>query len=527
MPTSTIDQKLALVRQAVSRRDWRSATSLCIEILQRDRQQPDAHLVLGLAAAEGGKIDMALRAFDTVLKIDPQRFDARIQKARCLVQAGRHADAEREAAQCIGPSQDNAKLLDLLATIYSHIGRQEQAARLIDRAATLAPNDIAILSNAAAIQLFVGQPDDAAHNLERALQLNPAHARSHWQLAKARRVEDDGHCRAMEQLLAQTEGEPESSTYLHYALGKEYEDLRDWQSAWKHYREGAEQQRRRIHYDADDDRALFQALSESFDRRWFDTTASARATESGPEPLFIVGLPRSGSTLVERILASHSGVQSLGELAQWPLAVKRLSRVSEPGLFRVDVAERAAAMDPQQLADRYRQDTAHLQDGSPHFTDKLPSNFLYLPLLTKAFPRGRFVHVYRNPMDSCFAIYKQLFADAYPFSYSLEELADYYIGYHRLLDHWRDLLGDRLIEINYDELVQNQEQQTRALLTQLGLPFEPACLEFHRTAGAAATASASQVRQPMHSKSIGRWREFAEHLRPLRQRLEAAGVPLD
>lgn len=522
MSQPDIKEQLEQVRDAVTRKDWRTATALCIAILKRDPRQADAHLVLGLASAEGGKIDMALRAFDTVLKIDDRRFDARIQKARCLVQAGRHAEAEREADRCIEPVQDAPKLLDLLSTVYSHIGKQEKAEPLAYRAAELAPEDIAILSNTAAIQLFVGLKTEAVSNLERALQLNPAHSRSHWQLSKARRAKNPEHCRAMESLL-DGNSNPEAAAYLHYALGKEHEDLEQWQDAWTHYHKGAAQQRQRIRYRFHRDQALFDTLPEHFDERWFAATPETVATQQS-EPVFILGLPRSGSTLVERIVSSHREVQSLGELAQWPQTVKRFSDVRNPGLFRADIAAQAAMLDLDRVAKRYRRDIAYLRDDRPLFTDKLPANFLYLPLLARAFPHARLVHVYRNPMDSCFAMFKQLFADAYLFSYTLEELADYYIGYRRLMDRWRTLLGDRLIEVDYDRLVLDQKRQTQTLLDKLGLPFEAACLDFHRSGAAAATASAAQVRQPMHSRSVGRWRHFAEQLQPLARRLRGAGI---
>ncbi|GAA5524302.1 hypothetical protein Maes01_00857 [Microbulbifer aestuariivivens] len=526
MAQPDIQAKLNLVHDALARKDWRTATALCIEILKHAPRQADAHLVLGLASAEAGKIDMALRAFDTVLKIDPKRFDARIQKARCLVQAGHHAAAEAEAEQCIESAQLNSKQLDLLATIYSHIGKQETAEPLIHHAAKLAPNDAAILSNAAAIQLFVGQKQRAVANLERILERYPDHCRSHWQLAKARSAEDIQHCLAMESLLTNSDLSPQSRVYLHYALGKEYEDLQHWPQAWEHYAQGAALQRQHTHYQGRDDQALFNTLAQHFDLHWFDSTAESSRSDNAA-PVFIFGLPRSGSTLVDRILSSHSQVQSLGELAQWPLTVKRLAEIREPGLFRVDIATRASKLDLRSAAENYLRDIVFLRGHSAMFTDKLPANFLYAPLLAKAFPNAKLVHVRRNPMDSCFAMYKQLFADAYPFSYTLEELADYYIGYHRLMAHWRNLLGDRLIEVDYDTLVQAQETQTRTLIDRLGLPFEPSCLEFHHTPGASATASAAQVRQPMHRQSLGRWRQFSEQLEPLRERLQLAGIPLD
>ncbi|WP_237059118.1 tetratricopeptide repeat-containing sulfotransferase family protein [Microbulbifer sediminum] len=527
MPDTDIAARLQQVRDAVQRRDWRTATRLSIEVLQRDPDQPDAHLVLGLAAAEGGKPGMALKAFDRVLQLDPGRHDARAQSARCLVQAGRHREAEQEADRCAPELADSAKLLDLVATVYSHIGKQDKAAPLFRRAAALAPADMAILSNAASVEVFLGEKERARAYLEQALQQDPGHYRSHWQLSKIHRATDRGHIEAMEKLVSGLGTNHPGRPFLHYAIGKEYEDLQDWNSAWTHYHAGAEAQRRRIGYAPAADRTLFKTLRRGFDRDWLDSTDRATTADNDATPIFIVGLPRSGSTLVEQILGSHSQVQPLGELHQWPLAVKRSCGVAVSGLVNAEIAAAAAGINPAEAADTYLESIRHLRGDEPCFTDKLPGNFLYLGLLARAFPQARFVHVHRNPMDSCFAIYKQLFADAYPYSYRLDELADYYVEYRRLMDHWQALLGNRLYNVDYDVLVVDQHRQTEQLLDYLGLPFEEACLQFHRSAAAAATASAAQVRQPLHARSVGRWRKFAGQLAPLRQKLEQAGLSLD
>ena len=527
MLNNEIPQLLQRVRLAMAERDWRTATQLCIEVLKRDQRQPDAHLVLGLAAAEAGKLDMALRAFDTALQIDPGRSDARVQRARCLVQAGRHLEAEVEADRCADQFDDNAKQLDLLATVYSHLGKQDKAAPLYQRALELSPDDVIVLSNAAAVFLFIGNKKAAERCLERALELQPDNYRCHWQLAKLRRAQTPDHSEAMTQLAAQRHEDSRAQTFLHYAIGKECEDLGYWPQAWKHYRLGAEAQRGRITYDGADDLRLFQTLQRRFDARWFAGIASNRSVDTESAPIFILSLPRSGSTLVEQIIGSHSQVQPLGELPQWPLAVKQLSGIRQPGLFRADIASEAASIDPDRLAALYLENIRHLRHSQPRFTDKLPNNFLYTGLLAKAFPRAHFVHVQRNPMDSCFAMYKQLFADAYPFSYTQRELADYYVQYRQLMDHWQELLGERLYNLNYDQLVQDQKAETEKLLRHLELPFEEGCLASHQSTSAAATASAAQVRQPVHARSVGRWHHFAAELEELRERLQQADIAVE
>ena len=526
MTESTLQQQLDLARQAAARRDWREASRLCINVLRQDNRQPDAHLILGCAAADAGAATTAMRAFRTALKVDPARADIRLHLARCLVQSGEHVAGEQEADACAAVIGDDAGQLDLLATIYSHLGKQEKAAPFAERAVAAAPDNATLLSNAAAILIFLGRKGDAEQYLQRAVQLAPQHFRSHWQLAQVRRAEDQSHYQDM---LAQSEhytGNGNALAYLHYAMGKESEDLGLWQQAWEHFARGAECRRRDIRYRGEEEQRLFTALREAFTEDWFrPRQEDSSAREPGAEaPIFIVSLPRAGSTLVERIISSHSQVQSLGELPHWPLAVKKHAAVGGASLYSAEIATAAAGIDPRAAARDYCAAIRHRRDQRPFFTDKLPGNFLYLPLLACAFPRARFVHVTRDPMDAGFAMYKQLFADAYPWSYDLEELGQYYVQYHQLMRQWEQLLQQRLVTVSYDALVAAPGAQTRALLDGLGLPFEDACLQSHQTPTATATASAAQIREPIHRRSSGRWREYAEQLQPLRATLVEAGI---
>jgi LPS sulfotransferase NodH len=239
-----------------------------------------------------------------------------------------------------------------------------------------------------------------------------------------------------------------------------------------------------------------------------------------------VGQPRTGSTLVERIITSHSAVHSAGELQQFRLSIRRLTAIAGRERLSPAIVAAAANLDPRQLGEAYLHAVRTLRGSTPRFVDKLPNNFLFLPLIAKALPNASIVHVTRAPMDACFASFKQLFADAYAHSYDQQEMARHFLRYHRLMEAWRACLGNRLIEVSYEALVSDVEPQTRRLVHALGLPWEDACLAFHRQDGAVSTASAVQVRTPAHTRSVGRWRRYETHLGPMRAALAAGGLPV-
>jgi tetratricopeptide (TPR) repeat protein len=469
---------------------------------------------LGLLAGQGGHIGAAQRAFERVLSIDSKRQDARVQLARCLVHTGDHGRALQQADLAKSANIENPSQLDVLATVYSHLGLQAQALSVYQQAVHLAPENVEILSNTVAALIFLGRSSEAEQLIQKVLSLSAGHHRCHWQLSRIRQATDDTHIRQMESV---REGLPEGHphrVFFNYALGKEYEDLGQWPQAWQCYQTGASQQRASLDYNAGTDAKLFDALTDTYDPSWF--SAHVKDGDAGePGPIFVLGLPRSGTTLTERIIAAHSTVQSLGELSQFPLAVKRAAGISSRSMLDSDIARAAGALERGALGGDYLRQIAHLRNDQPRFTDKLPLNALYIPLIAAALPTARFVCLTRDPMDSGFAMYKQLFADAYPYSYDQDEIAAYLRRFRSLMALWSELLPQRLTTLSYEDLVQQPEQKTRALLDFLGLPFEPACLSPHQSDTAVATASAAQVRKPIHSESVSRWRNFEDFLGPL------------
>ena len=282
-----------------------------------------------------------------------------------------------------------------------------------------------------------------------------------------------------------------------------------------------------MRYDVGGDIETMATIASSYNREFLGKRKGEYAND---EPIFVLGMPRTGTTLVERILASHSQVTSAGELNNFALEMSREAKKLMPqgktqqGISKLDRVAASLMIDFTQLGQQYIESTRPLSGQAAHFVDKMPLNFLYAGLIHMALPKAKIVHLQRHPLDTCFAIYKTLFADAYPFSYTLEELGRYYAGYRRLMRHWQEAMPGVIYHQSYEALVENIEAQTRQLLGHCGLDWEPACLDFHSQQRASTTASATQVRQPVYTSSVGKWRRFRNQLSPLIKTLESEGI---
>jgi tetratricopeptide (TPR) repeat protein len=510
-------------RGAAQARDWRTVQSCANTIIGEYPADPEGHFLAGLAQRGLGRPAEAIRAFEQALRLDAARYDAAVELAGQYQLTGRHAEAVRLIEACRERLGNSPMYLDLAGTIYSRLGLHERACHFYEEANRLQPGVERLQANLASCWVYVGKVDEAIAIYERLLQKFPRHQRYHHQLATLRRARDGSHVEQMQAALQATQQPPARNIFLYYAIGKELEDLERWDEAFHYYRLAGDAAASVANYDVGQDEALIDRIIEVCDAGWL-AAAPPRAPEVARTPIFIVGLPRTGTTLAERILSSHSMVESAGESFFMPAAIQRSSGPASGAGMTADMISRAARQPIEDIGRAYLDAVEYRLAGKPMFIDKYPENFLYLGFIAKAFPDARLVHLRRDPMDTCFALYKQSF---FRYAYSLEDLARFYIAHERLERHWRAVLGERLVELHYEELVADQEGQTRRLLQCLGLPFEPACLEFERNATAVATASAVQVREKIHRRSIGKWRRFNTHLGVLRERLAAAGVATD
>ena len=340
-----------------------------------------------------------------------------------------------------------------------------------------------------------------------------------------RQTPQRNHTRRIESLLAAHGSDPQACELLSFALAKEYEDLGEYARAFDHLKTSKSLIRARSSYRTAHDEALFEALMSVT-----PAASSAVAGYATREPIFVIGMPRSGTTLVERILSSHPDVHSAGELQQFGAAVKRRSGMPGPALLDAAIVTATRNSDWQQLGQAYLASTRPLSGQSPRFVDKLPHNFLYAGFIANALPQASIVCVRRNPMDTCLGNFRQLFSETSPFhGYALDLLdtGRYYLLFDRLMQHWQQQFPGRILEVNYEELVHDQEAGTRRLLNFCQLSWHDDCLAFETNQAPVATASAAQVRSPMYRTAVNRWKRYEPQLRELRALLEAAGIAID
>lgn len=498
------------------------------EILRQDADSAEGHFLAGLVERIQQRPRGAIQAFQRVLELDPDRYDAAIELANQYSIARRNSEAANLLLRYEDKLVNSPMYLDLAGTVYTEIGMPEKAWPLYQRAVTLQPGVDLFQANLAACGVFLGKIDNSRAIFEALLRRFPDHQRNHWQLSRLEKARDDRHVGQMREALAASNNPPDRNIYMYYAIGKELEDLERWDEAFEYYKKAGDAVCSVADYDASADIALIDKIGDVCSEEWLAAGATDSIEPHPPKtPIFIVGLPRTGTTLTERIISSHSRVESVGETQFLQMVLRRESGIQSVEKMTPEMIEAVAKTDMGVVARGYIDAVQYRLGDAPMFIDKLPFNFLNLGFIARAWPEARIVSLVRNPMDSCFSMYKQVFTWAYKFSYNLDTLADYYVAHDRLARHWRARLGERLIEVFYEQLVADQEAQTRRLLDRLGLEFEEACLNFDQNLAPSATASNIQVREKAHTRSVHKWKRFERQLQPLRERLENAGIVIE
>lgn len=456
-------------------------------------------------------------------------------RARCLMELGRRTEACVVAALVESLAPNDAQLADATGSIYSFCGDQPHALRAYERAVSLAPGSAPFLFNRATVRRFLGQLAGAEADYDRVIALRPDDYEAYKNRSDLRTQSLERHHLAeLERLVARGVPDWRGEVQLRHALAKEYEDVGEFAKSFEMLRRGAAQRREHMAYDVANDVATVEWIIKAFPppQRALVGVAEAvgsTATSSAESPIFIIGLPRSGTTLVDRILGSHSQVESAGELNDFAQALVAAVRRDSGGapLSRQELVARSAHVDFAALGKEYLRRARAVLTAEPiRFTDKMPLNYLYCGLIRRALPNAKIVLLTRHPLAAGYAMYKTLFKDGYPFSYDLCDIARYYLAYRRLMDHWQCVLPGAVYSLSYEALVADQVGETRKLLEFCGLEWQDACLDFHRNAAATTTASASQIRRPLYASSVSQWRHYAVQLAPLQSQLAAAGIDL-
>ncbi|HXZ00934.1 MAG TPA: sulfotransferase [Stellaceae bacterium] len=470
------------------------------------------YVFAALAEANLGRNEAALDWLDRALALAPQSVPVLIARADVLRKLDRLEEGLGACRAALALEPENGEARNGLGLLCHALGRDEEALDAFDRACRLLPQPGIALANKAMVLLELGRRGEGLAFLDRALASDPELAAAWYTRADAKTfAADDPDIAAMERLLRshpEHRRRPEQERILlHYALGKAYLDAKDAPRAFAHLNQGSRLKRAGLAYDAEAVSREMTAIADAFPATLFQRFADAGA--SSEMPVFVIGMPRSGTTLVEQILASHPLVHGGGE----PRHVERLIR-ELGGAYPTTVAtlppERIAA-----LGRRYLALTAPAP-GALRFTDKMPNNFLHAGLIHLMLPGARIIHCRRDSVDTCLSCYSKLFTTGQEFSYDMAELGRYYRSYLALMAHWRSVLpAERFIEVDYERVVEDLEGEARRLIEFCGLAWDDACLRFHETARAVRSASMNQVRQPLYRSSVGRWQAFREELGPL------------
>jgi len=489
-------------------------------------------MVLGRIAADHGNWRAASNLFGEAAGLSPEaasRIAAMAQQARCLIAINRQDEARLVAdrAEASLPPSADPLTLDTLGVVRSRTGDLVGAVRLFERAVAIRPNVAAWLYNLGLARQFNGDLAGAQAAYDRVLALEPTHSRALSAATSLRRqTAGDNRLDVLIPLFRDDDPDPARQQHLGHAIAKTYEDIGDPVASLDWLGRAKAGRRRKVGSPIDHDRRLFEA---------------ARRTNSGhlsgitdDQPVFIVGLPRSGTTLVDRILSSHPDVGSVGELSDMSNIVKRLADTPSDRVMDVETLIAAHDLDRAEIGRRYLEALRaqpRADGGDARLIDKMPLNVVYAGLIHEALPHARIICLRRHPVDSALANYRQLFATDFPYyDYGLD-LADsgrYYAMFDSLVAHWREVLpADRFTEVRYEAVVADLETEARRLIDFIGLDWDPACLDFHRNTAPVATASSVQVRSPIYSSSVGRWRRYGDGLKPLLDALDEAGVAYD
>lgn len=455
--------------------------------------------------------------------LDPANPLGQLLMVQALLANGRAIEAFEAAKVLEAQRKFDAAILGQVGNFYAQTNRHAEAARCYERVKVLLPGDASTVYSLASAYVAMGQLDKAEQLFDALLRKSPHEYDAYYNRATLRKqTAQSNHVAEMEKVLAQPSRKESGEQTLCYSLAKELEDMKDWKRSFEYLRRGADAHRRYFPYDRQYELGTLDTIANIFDEDFFRRPNQGFAAG---KPIFVLGMPRSGTTLVDRILSSHRQVESAGESSEFAASILRACGGQDG---RGNIAyEQTRTLDFAALGHDYCNTMAGLLPGAPHTLDKTPSNFYVVGLIAAALPNAPIIHLRRNPVANCYAVYKTLFRSGYNFSYNLEEMGEYYLGYLRLMAHWRKVLPGRFLDVDYEALVANQEEESRRLIAWCGLEWEDAVLSFEKNASPSLTASAAQVRQPIYRTSLEQWRNYEEELQPLIRVLRDGGVEID
>jgi tetratricopeptide (TPR) repeat protein len=497
------------------------AERFCRDVLKEDPVNVTAIRLLAEIGIKVGVYVDAERLLERCLELAPDFRLARLNFANVLSKREKLEDALQQVDRLLKEEPDKPAYLAQRAAVLVRMGDFEQALPCYEYLLSHFPAQPSITLSYGHALKTVGQQKEAIDAYRQAIELRPAYGDGYWSLANLKTFRfDDDEIETMRSIVEQNSCRPEDYFHLCFALGKALDDRQQFEDAFHYYELGNKSKEKLEAYQADTTSELVRKLQSTCSGDLFEPPE--RTGCPAPDPIFVVGLPRSGSTLLEQILASHSQVDGTKELVHILSFVRRLGgrrKKSEASRYP-EVLRELTSEQLQQLGQEYIDRTRIQRGDAPYFVDKMPNNFFHVGLISLILPNAKIIDARRHPMAACFSGYTQLFARGQPFTYSLKDIGRYYCDYVAAMDHWDAALPGKVLCVQYEDVVSDTEAQVRRLLEYCGLPFEERCLQFHQTERAVRTASSEQVRQPIYSGALEHWRNYEPYLDELKASLE-------
>ncbi|ACV27695.1 tetratricopeptide repeat-containing sulfotransferase family protein [Kangiella koreensis] len=503
------------------------AWDLCLQLIKMFPKFADAWMTKSFIADKVGRYDEALVAINKAIRLEPGQLRFKLHKVLLLERMGELKKSLRLSVELKENNIKDKRFFMTLASFFNRHQKYKELEACYRKALELDPNNPEIMLALANAVLFIGDLDEANHLATKALRGNEFDCEVHFFRSSLKKMSQSrNNIEELKALTNKTIQDPVTKAKGFYALAKELEDCESYEESFKARERGAEIFRKSLKYDFRDDIDSLIALRETYSEEVIKALSkSQKQSNESKEAIFVVGLPRTGTTLLERIVSSHGKVSSAGEL---PHFIRFMSAGVEklklnPDFSRSEMVPESTHLDFHELGEKYLTTCRAVGHKTKCFVDKFPHNAVYAGLIHLALPQSKILILERHPLDVCYSVYKQLFTDIYQFSYDLEELAEYYYQHQLLMSHWEKVLPGVVKTVRYEDLVNNLEVTARSVIEFCGLDWEESCLDFHENKQPTATASASQVRQKVYSSSIGMWKNYRNELQPLISKLEAYG----
>ena len=499
------------------------AEALCRKFLQANPTHVEAMRLLAELAVQFGVLEDAEYLLESAAEFEPGNAQVKMDYIGVLRKGQKFAQALSAAEKLYNEQPGNPQFESLYAIERMQMGDYEGALELFDDVLKLIPGDATTLTSQGHALKTSGSQKEAIASYKAAISSNPWHGDAYYALSNLKTYNfSKGEIEAMLALEQREELGPASKVHIAFALGKAFEDEHDYTRSFEFYAQGNRLKRQQGTYDPDkmSEELVNQRLY--FTREVLDSRADAGFP--APDPIFIVGLPRAGSTLLEQILSSHSQVDGTLELPNILSTAQKIRRQARDngGKPYPELLQNFSDSQLWSLGQQYIEDTSIHRHNAAFFIDKMPNNFRHIGLIKLILPNAKIIDARRHPMACCFSGFKQLFAEGQEFSYDLMDIGRYYNDYVELMNHWDTVSPDTVLRVHYENVVADLETQVVRILEYCGLPFEPACLDYYNTQRAVRTASSEQVRQPIYRESVEQWIQFKPFLATLENTLEAS-----